>query len=693
MYSCPMHPTVQETSPGLCSICGMSLEQKGGEVGQKETKEQAEMKRRFWLAFSFTLPLLFLSMGRGGDFISENVSRFLQFLLATLTVFCAGNLFFQRAVYALKRFNFNMFTLISLGVGSAYLYSSIVLFFPAFFRDTNLYFESAAVITLFVLLGQLLEIKARKKTGQALEKLMNQGAKSAWRVRNETEESIPLDAVQIGDILRVRPGETIPVDGHLISGHSTVDESMMTGESIACEKQPGDAVMGGTINQTGSFLMKADRIGQDTLLARIIRAVEEAQKSKAPIQKTVDQVSQYFVPIVIFVALITLFSWTFLVQDPSFINGLKHSIAVLIIACPCALGLATPMSIVVGFGKGAEEGLLLKNAEALEKLEHLQTLIIDKTGTLTKGSPEVTDILTLSPLTENDLLSLVASLEKESEHPLSYPIVLEAKRRKLSLPLVETFQAIPGKGICGLVEGKSLHIGTIAWLQEEKIDQLDSLLQMTRTLQQQAKTILFIAMNSQAAGCIMLFDPIKPSSRQAIVALHALHIRTVLVSGDNTNTVNAVAKELHIDEAHANVLPDEKLHYVEEWQEKGRPVAMAGDGINDSPAISLADIGIAMGTGSDIAIESADVTLVKGDLLEIVKAIDLSRAVMKNIRQNLFLASMYNVLAIPVAAGVFIPIFGIDLHPILAASAMSLSSLSVVFNALRLKSLNNASLR
>ncbi len=650
-----MHPQIRQPTPGHCPICGMNLEPTI--PSDEEDVELKAMTRRFWIGLVLTLPIFFLG-----------AYPLIQLLLATPVVLWAGFPFFQRGI----SLHFNMFTLISLGVGTAYAYSLIATLFPSIFpTKPSVYFEPAMVITVLVLLGQILELRARSKTSRAIRSLLNLAPTMAIVIRNGQEESIPLEQVQKGDRLRVKPGEKIPVDGVLLEGSSVVDESMITGESIPVEKNLGDKVTGATLNGTGSFIMEAKAVGDETLLARIVQMVSQAQSSKAPIQKLADQVSGYFVPAVVLVAILTFFIWGFFA---SFAHGLINAVAVLIIACPCALGLATPMSIMVGVGKGASAGVLIKNAEALETLAKVDTLIVDKTGTLTEGKIHLNQIIALEG-TEERLLQLGASLEALSEHPLSKAIVAAAKESGLPLLKVEDFRSLTGQGVMGKIEGKQVAIGNQKLIAE---------IPEAQALRSAGQTVLYISINGKSAGLFGVSDRIKETTPEAIEMLHKEKIQIVMVTGDNQITANAIGKSLHIDTIKAEVLPQEKHKIVQELQLQGHIVAMAGDGINDAPALAQADVGIAMGTGTDVAIESAGVTLVKGDLRGIARARNLSIATVRNIRQNLFFAFLYNALGVPIAAGILYPFFGILLSPMIASAAMTLSSLSVVWNALRL---------
>lgn len=689
-----MHLQIVQDHPGNCPICGMSLEPKSVET-ELDNSEYRDMSRRFWVGLALSIPVLILAMSdlfpSLDQFISPELSGLIQFALSSFVVLWGGWPFFERAYHSIVSHNLNMFSLIAMGVGTAYFYSVIALFFPDIFpsslgpqRTIPLYFESASIITVLVLLGQVLELKARSQTSYAIKALLGKAAKSARVVRNGEAVEILIDQVQVGDLLQVRPGDKIPVDGKITDGKSFVDESMITGEPIPVEKNVDDSVIGGTINQTGSFLMHAEKVGNHTLLSQIVQMVSEAQRSRAPIQNLADQVSAYFVPIVVLIAVLTFIIWTLIGPEPSFAYGLMNAVAVLIIACPCALGLATPMSIMVGMGKGAEVGVLIKNAEALEKLEKVKTIVVDKTGTLTEGKPKLAQIITTGGWSENDLIRLAAAVEQNSEHPLASSIIQRAKDRSLSIPKVYNFSSITGSGISGNVENHEILIGKFNLLQNKNIQGLSTLQEQAQNLQQQAQTVMFVSIDGQAAGLITVNDPIKSTTFNAIRELHKLGKRIVMLSGDNIQTANVVAKKLGIDEVHGGVDPQYKQDFVKQAKHK-EMIAMAGDGINDAPALAAADVGIAMGTGTDVAMESADVTLVKGDLMGIVKAIHLSKTIMQNIRQNLFFAFIYNALGIPIAAGVLYPFTGLLLNPMIAALAMSLSSVSVIGNALRLR--------
>lgn len=697
-YTCPMHPQILQDHPGDCPICGMALELRSAAAPSDQT-EYLDMRKRFWIGLVLTLPVLFLAMSDLFPSIHRSIpselSRFVQFVLSTPVILWAGWPFFKRAYQSIVNRHLNMFSLIAMGVGTAFLYSVIALFFPDLFPisyqhqgEIPIYFETASVITVLVLMGQVLELKARGRTSQAIQAIMGKAAKSAFAMREGQEVEIPIDQVQAGNLLKVRPGDKVPVDGKITEGSSTIDESMITGEPIPVEKAIGDAVTGGTINQTGSFLMRAEKVGDETLLARIVQMVSEAQRSRAPIQGLADQVSAYFVPAVILIALLTFVIWALVGPEPSFAYGLVNAVAVLIIACPCALGLATPVSIMVGMGKGAEEGILIKNAEALEKLEKVKTLIVDKTGTLTEGKPKLMQVIAIDHWSEKDLLRLAAAIEQNSEHPLAAAIVREAKDRSLAIPKADKFISLTGGGISGVAENHEIVIGKYDLLQEKKIQDLAILQEKAQSLLQQIQTVIFVAIDGKAAGLLSVQDPIKESTFKAVKELHKQGLKIIMLSGDQEQTARAVAEKLGIDDVHAGIGPQAKKEFVEQAKRKVKSddcIAMAGDGINDAPALAAADVGIAMGNGTDVAMESAEVTLVKGDLSGIAKAIDLSRAVMRNIRQNLFFAFIYNALGIPIAAGLLYPFTGLLLNPMIAALAMSLSSVSVLVNALRLK--------
>lgn len=698
IYTCPMHPEVTQDHPGDCPKCGMALEPKNVLLPEEaeENHELVSLQKKLWLSVALALPVFLLAMSemipalRG--WVSEPVSSWVQLVLATIVVFGPGGFIFTRALRSLQHRSLNMFTLISLGVGAAWLYSVVAVLMPHLFPHSlrhggrvALYFEAAAVITALVIVGQWLEARARSKTGQAVQALLGLAAKTARRVVDGREADIPLDDVRLGDVLRVRPGEKIPVDGVLTDGTSTVDESMITGEPLPVVKVSGDRVVGATINQTGAFLMKAEKIGSETLLARIVQMVAEAQRSRAPIQRMADQVAGWFVPAVVLAAILTFISWMIWGPEPRIAYAIACSVAVLIIACPCALGLATPMSIMVGVGRGAQLGILVRDAAALERAEKITHLITDKTGTLTEGRPVAKEIESVIPGQENGLLAKAAALEQLSEHPLAHAILTGARERGLELPQVENFESVTGAGVQGKVDGTLVRVGKRAWLEGQGITVPDAISAKAAALQEKAHTVIWLAENSVLTGFVAVTDPIKPSTAEAVRALHAMGLRIVMLTGDNRQTAEAVGKELGIDEIHAELSPEDKLRIARSLKADGVVVGMAGDGINDAPALAEADVGIAMGTGTDVAIHSAGLTLVKGDLRGIVRALDLSRDVMRNIRQNLFFAFIYNAVGVPLAAGVLYPFTGWLLNPMVAGAAMALSSVSVIGNALRLR--------
>ncbi|MEO7970433.1 MAG: heavy metal translocating P-type ATPase [bacterium] len=698
-YTCPMHPQIVRDAPGSCPICGMALEPRTVSLEAEDNSELRQMSRRFWVCVALSVPLLLIGMSEliSGALLDRlmpmAIRGWIEMALATPVVLWGAWPFFVRAWQSLVNRSLNMFTLIAVGVGVAYLFSvSAKLFpeiFPQSFRDSMgnvpVYFEAAAVITTLVLLGQVLELRARSRTGTAIKALLGLAAKTARRVRADgSDEDVALEQVSAGDKLRVRPGEKIPVDGVIIEGGSAIDESMISGEPIPVAKLPGDRVIGATVNGTGSFVMQAERVGAETLLAQIVQMVADAQRSRAPIQKLADLVSAYFVPTVFAISVLTFVVWSLWGPEPRMAHGLVNAVAVLIIACPCALGLATPMSIMVASGKGAETGVLFKNAEAIEVLRQIDTLVVDKTGTLTEGKPKVVSLIALSGFAEPTLLRLAASVERSSEHPLAAAIIAEAAARGIGPADTKDFASLTGKGIKGEVEGRQVSLGNSALAAQLGIDVHD-LTERAEALRADGQTVLFVGVDGKAAGLIGIADPIKATSSDAIKQLHAEHIRIVMLTGDSETTARTVAAKLSIDDVVAEVLPNQKAEVVKRLQAEGRKVAMAGDGINDAPALAQADVGIAMGTGTDVAMESAAVTLVKGDLRGIVRAIRLSRATMKNIKQNLFFAFVYNALGVPVAAGVLYPFFGVLLSPMLAAAAMSFSSVSVIANALRLR--------
>ncbi len=695
IYTCPMHPEVRQIGPGSCPICGMALEPELGVAEEDGGGELADMSRRFWISLALALPVVALDMG--GHFglldLPHGVSSLIQLALATPVVLWGGWPFFVRGVRSLITRHLNMFTLIAMGTGVAYGYSIVATIapgiFPAAFRDAHgavaLYFEAAAVITVLVLLGQVLELRARASTSGAIRALIELAPKTARRIKSDgNDEDVALDAVAAGDRLRVRPGEKIPVDGVLIEGKSAVDESMVTGEAMPVGKEAGAAVIGGTLNGSGSFVMRAEKVGSDTVLAHIVAMVAAAQRSRAPIQRLADSVAAWFVPAVIAVALIAFAAWAEFGPEPRLAYALVAAVTVLIIACPCALGLATPMSIMVAVGRAASAGILIKNAEALERLEKVDTLVLDKTGTLTLGKPAVTAIVTAPQFDETDLLRLAASVERGSEHPLAAAVLAAAAERRIALSSVSSFDAHSGKGVVGIVENRRVAIGNGKFLTDLGIA-TDSMASETDKLRKNGGTVVFVAVDGTFAGLVAIADPIKPTAKKALDALRAQGIAIVMLTGDNRSTAQAVAEKLGIGEIEADVLPARKSAVIEELRRKGRVVAMAGDGVNDAPALAAADIGIAMGNGTDIAIESAGMTLVKGDLTGILRARQLSAATMRNIRQNLLFAFLYNALGVPIAAGALYPLFGLLLSPAFGAAAMALSSVSVVGNALRLR--------
>jgi Cu+-exporting ATPase len=696
-WTCPMHPEIVRDRPGACPICGMSLEPMTPAAGDEANPELADMTRRFWVAAALSLPLLALAMG--GDFLAflpMTARVWLQLALATPAVLWGGAPFFRRGWDSLRNRRLNMFTLIALGTGVAYVYSFVAALlpglFPASFRTPDggvpLYFEAASVVVALVLLGQVLELRARAQTGGAIRALLDLAPKSARLVKDDgREEDIPLEAVVPGMRLRVRPGEKVPVDGVVVEGHSAVDESMLTGEPLPVEKRPGDAVTGATLNTTGGFVMRAERVGSDTLLARIVAMVGAAQRSRAPIQRLADTVSAWFVPAVILVAASTFVAWSLWGPPPAMGFALVNAIAVLIIACPCALGLATPMSIMVGTGRGARAGVLVRDAEALELMEKVDTLVVDKTGTLTEGKPRLTAAGTIGDIDESELLRLAASLERASEHPLAAAIVAGAEARGLALAAPSEFHGEPGMGAFGVVDGRRVAVGNSALLSSLGIDP-GGLPERADALRHDGQGAMLVAIDGNPAGFLAVADPVKPNAAEALAALRNTGIRIVMLTGDSRVTAEAVARRLGIDEVVAEVLPDEKAAAVKRLQDQGHFVAMAGDGINDAPALAPAQVGIAMGTGADVAMESAAVTLVKGDLTGIVRARRLSHATMRNIRQNLFFAFVFNALAVPIAAGVLYPFTGLLLNPMIASAAMSLSSVTVITNALRLRAVS-----
>lgn len=697
-YTCPMHPQIVRDAPGFCPICGMALDPRTVRI-EEENAELNDMRRRFWASTVLTLPLLVLAMSEfiPGDpvrtFLGAKSVTWISLALASPVVLWGGWPFFVRAWYSVVNRSLNMFTLIGLGVAVAYLSSVVATLlpqiFPSSFRDhmgsVPVYFEAAAVITTLVLLGQVLELKARSSTSAAIRSLLGLAPKTARRIEGDgSEQDVPLDQVNKGDHLRVRPGEKVPVDGIVLEGTSSVDESMVTGEPIPVEKQTDDRVIGATVNGTGSLIIQAERVGAETLLSQIVQMVAEAQRSRAPIQKLADVVSGYFVPAVILIAVITFIVWATIGPEPRMAYALINAVAVLIIACPCALGLATPMSIMVATGKGAQAGVLFKNAEAIEVLREIDTLVVDKTGTLTEGKPKLVTVTPVDSIDETELLRLAASLERGSEHPLAAAIVAGAEDRGIALANAEAFESLTGKGVKGVVAGHSVALGNRALLEELRIN-VDGLAAKADEHRGDGQTVMFVILDCKPVGLIGVADPLKESTPEAIRRLHQQKIRVVMLTGDSRTTAEAVARNLNIDEVVAEVLPNQKAEAIKRFQAEGRKVAMAGDGINDAPALAQAQVGIAMGTGTDVAMQSAGVTLVKGDLGGIVRAIRLSRATMKNIKENLFFAFVYNSLGVPIAAGVLYPFFGLLLSPMIAAAAMSFSSVSVIGNALRLR--------
>jgi Cu+-exporting ATPase len=697
VYTCPMHPEIRQIGPGSCPICGMSLEPEIAGPDTGPNPEFVDMMHRFWIGLVLTLPVFILEMGAhiagAHNWIEPALSNYVQFAFATPVVLWAGWPFFVRGWQSLVTRNLNMFTLIAMGTGVAYVYSLAATFVPGIFPEAfrrhggtpAVYFEAASVITVLVLMGQVLELRAREATSGAIRALLDLAPKTARRIKGDGgDEDVSLDAVQVGDRLRVRPGDKVPVDGTVLEGRSALDESMVTGESMPVTKEKDSRVLGGALNTSGSFIMRADKVGRDTLLSQIVQMVASAQRSRAPIQRLADQVSAWFVPAVIAIALVAFAAWATFGPEPRFAYGLVAAVSVLIIACPCALGLATPMAIMVGVGRGARAGVLIKNAETLERMERIDTLVIDKTGTLTEGKPKVVAVAPASGFNEAHVLQLAASIERGSEHPLAAAIVAAAAERKLELLPVRDFDAPAGKGVTGTVGDKRLALGNARFLGEMSID-TSALAPEAERLRGDGATAVFLAVDGKAACVIAVADPVKKTTPDALRALAADGVRVVMLTGDNRITAQAVARKLGIAEVEAEVLPDQKNAVVEKLRREGRTVAMAGDGVNDAPALAAAEVGIAMSTGSDVAIESAGITLLRGDLTGIVKARTLSAAVMRNIRQNLFFAFVYNALGVPVAAGVLYPVFGLLLSPIIAAAAMALSSVSVIGNALRLR--------
>jgi len=703
VYTCPMHPEVQQDHPGDCPKCGMALEPKTATVGtdDAENVELRDMTKRFWIGAALTLPVFLLAMAHmipllgQQAWVTSDLSRWIQFVLTTPVVCWAGWPFFKRGWRSVVSRHLNMFTLIAIGVGAAFVFSAVAMLLPDLFPDTMqhggkvaIYFEAAAMVTVLVLLGQVLELRARSRTGSAIKALLNLAPPTARRVTSEGDHEVPLDQVKVGDRLRVVPGDKVPVDGAVVEGHSSVEESMITGEPLPVEKNIGDLVTAGSVNGSGSFVMQAERVGSDTMLGQIVNMVAEAQRSRAPIQGLADKVAGIFVPVVLAVSALTFVVWMWIGPEPKLAHAIINAVAVLIIACPCALGLATPMSIMVGVGRGAQEGVLVKNAESLERLEKVDILVVDKTGTLTEGKPKLVDVVPVNGFDGNEILRLAASLEQNSEHPLAAAIVRGAKDKEIALADVKDFRSVTAGGVAGIVDGRTIMVGKPDFLRNEKTTGLEPLEATAVKLQEDGKTVMFVAIDGKPAGLLAVADPIKDTTAQAIKQLHELGLELVMLTGDNRRTAAAVAKELGIDTVEAEVEPAGKVAHIKKLRAAGKHVAMAGDGINDAPALSEADVGIAMGTGTDVAMQSAGITLVSGDLLGIAKAIRLSRATMWNIRENLLFAFLYNALGIPVAAGVLYPFFGLLLSPIIAGAAMSLSSVSVISNALRLRKAN-----
>lgn len=697
IYTCPMHPEIERDEPGDCPICGMALEPKAA-APEEGDGELRDLTRRLWIGGALTLPVFLVAMthlipalGRQ-PWVDGSVSRWMQFVLSTPVVLWAGAPFFRRGWRSLVTQNFNMWTLIMLGVGAAYFYSVVALVAPGIFPHAmqhhgkiGIYFEAAAVIIVLVLLGQVLEHRARQRTGGAIKALLNLAPPVARRITEKGDEEVSLDQVRVGDRLRVAPGDKVPVDGVVLEGRSQVEESMLTGEPLPVEKGAGDAVTGGTVNGTGGFIMRAERVGADSMLGRIVAMVAEAQRSRAPIQGLADKVAGIFVPLVVTCAAATFLVWMSFGPEPRLAYAIVNAVAVLIIACPCALGLATPMSIMVGVGRGALAGVLVKNAEALERLEKVTCLVVDKTGTLTEGRPELMDALAADGLEPREFLRLTASLEQGSEHPLAAAIVRGAREQGLALAEAKDFQSTTGGGVAGQVDGRGVLVGKPDFLREQGVKGVETMESRAAELQSQGRTVIFAAVDGRPAGLLAVADPIKKTTPEALRDLHELGLEVVMLTGDNHRTAAAVAKELGLDSVHADVNPEDKVIHVKRLRASGKHVAMAGDGINDAPALSEAEVGIAMGTGADIAMQSAGITLAKGDLRGIARAVRLSRATMKNIRQNLFFAFVYNFVGIPIAAGVLYPATGWLLSPIIAGAAMSLSSVSVIGNALRLR--------
>jgi Cu+-exporting ATPase len=699
IYTCPMHPEIEQDHPGDCPVCGMPLEPKEAAAEDEyAAREIRDLTRKFWIGLALTIPVFVLAMGgmipalQLHEAIPKTISKWIEFALATPVVFWSGWILLAKGWRSIVNRSLNMFTLITIGVGAAYLFSAAAVIAPGIFPDSfrkhgevGLYFEAASVITVLVLLGQLLEAKARSRTGQAIKALLDLAAKTAHRLRDGEEEDVPVDQLQPGDLLRVRPGEKVPIDGVLTEGQSNVDESMITGEPMPVKKEAGDKVIGATVNQTGTFVMRTEKVGSETLLSQIVHMVAEAQRSRAPIQKLADTVAGYFVPAVVLIALVTFIVWGFWGPAPAMAYAIVNAVAVLIIACPCALGLATPMSIMVGVGRAAQSGILIKNAEAIEIAEKVDTLLTDKTGTLTAGKPRVTSRFVADAGSSDEMLTLAASLEASSEHPLARAIVDDAKDAGLTIPAATNFRSTTGGGVTGQIGDATIRAGKEGFLRDNQVVIPEGLAVQSAKLQEEAQTVVWVSSNSRAIGILGISDPIKETTPAAIAALHRSGIRVIMATGDNQKTGEAVGRALGIDEVRAGLSPEDKIVIIKELKESGAVVAMAGDGINDAPALAEAHVGVAMGTGTDVAIESAAITLVKGDLSGIVRAVAVSRAVMRNIRQNLFFAFIYNALGVPIAAGVLYPLTGTLLNPMIAGAAMSLSSVSVITNALRLR--------
>ena len=699
-YTCPMHPEIIRDEPGSCPICGMALEPVMPSLDDGPNPEFIDFTRRFWVSAICSIPLLIVTMGPMlglpvREWIGEQRTVWLEFILATPVVLWAALPFFKRGVDSFKNRSPNMWTLIMIGVGAAYLYSVVAILFPDMFPHSfrghggsvPVYFEAAAVIVTLVFLGQVLELRARERTGSAIRALLDLAPKTARRIAADgSEADVPLDEVQAGDKLRIRPGDSVPVDGIVVEGRSSVDEAMITGEPVPVEKTEGDKVIGGTVNKNGSLVMQAEKIGAETMLSQIVDMVAKAQRSRAPIQGLADRISFYFVPMVIVVALLSFIGWALWGPEPSMIYAIVAAVSVLIIACPCALGLATPMSIMTATGRGAQAGVLIKDAEALERMAKVDTLIVDKTGTLTEGRPKLTDVVAVSGIDDNTLLQLAASLEKGSEHPLAEAIVAGAEAKGLKTDNVDEFEAITGKGVAGTVKGRAVALGNPAMMQDMGLD-IAAIQAQADTLRAEGKTAMFVAVDNKLAGLVAVADPIKETAAEAIRTLHARGLKIIMATGDNERTARAVAAKLGLDDVRADVLPEDKKALVDELHKQGKKVAMAGDGVNDAPALAAADVGIAMGTGADVAVESAGITLLKGDLTGIARAHHLAEATIRNIKENLFFAFVYNALGIPVAAGLLYPFTGTLLSPMIAAAAMSLSSVSVIANSLRLRAL------